>query len=311
MKKLATLFITLSLVACAATRHASIQSQLKKGDKMTYHQSTFSAMKLDLEGEVDEVTNSLTMDFLFEVKDVAKNNLQHIECTNLAISVHEESEMDGTLVDFDSKNRGDLAANDMDVWTYGNLVNAKTQMYFNNIGQLQKIDYDKGLLSKIIEGIEAEDEMEKRLQVESVKEFFNEKNTRQNLKMITGFYPEKLPKVGKSWTNITKSSDMLSLIYENTYTLIERNKQKAVIQVKATIYTDPNSKGKDYGIMSMKYDLSGTMSGMIELDELTGWAITSNYKENLRGDVVFSSDFIEDDLDGKVDLEYISSFNRE
>ena len=113
-----------------------------------------------------------------------------------------------------------------------------------------------------------------------------------NLANISQIYPDKPIKKGDSWTKNINISGSIGLNYAYTYTLTDRKAGNAYIDVSAVITPDLESPGMEMMGMKMMYDLAGTASGKIIINEKTGWSDKTDITQDLKGIVKMSGELI-------------------
>lgn len=112
----------------------------------------------------------------------------------------------------------------------------------------------------------------------------NEEVFLQMFQAASNFYPSVPVKKGSKWNSDVELNFMgMTMDVNTSYTLLSREDGKANIAVNGTIKTDPNAPGLEMGGMTMKYDLKGTQSGSIVVEESTGLPIHMELEQNMGG----------------------------
>jgi hypothetical protein len=117
----------------------------------------------------------------------------------------------------------------------------------------------------------------------AVAEQFSEAAIREQTENMLAFYPDRPVAVGDSWTRKTKADRGLAVITNTTYTLTGREDGLATIELKAKVSANPGAKPTDAGLAKIVYELAGTATGSMNVDEATGWARSSHLKQDLAG----------------------------
>ncbi|MEL6719885.1 MAG: DUF6263 family protein [Bacteroidota bacterium] len=112
---------------------------------------------------------------------------------------------------------------------------------------------------------------------------FGAETIKQSMSQMTGFFPDEPVKVGDTWTKSNKVEAGMAMLVETTYTLRERKDGTAFIDFNAKVTSDPDAKGIEMMGMQMQYDLAGTQSGTIQVDEKTGWTKETKGKQEMKG----------------------------
>jgi hypothetical protein len=71
--------------------------------------------------------------------------------------------------------------------------------------------------------------------------------------------------------------------------LKERKAGVAVLAVESGIKSNLDAEPMDMGPVKLTMDISGEQSGTYELDESTGWIVSSRMTQNLSGDQIIES----------------------
>lgn len=118
----------------------------------------------------------------------------------------------------------------------------------------------------------------------------NEEVFLQMFQNISNFYPKTPIKIGGSWDQSQEVAFMgMVMNIDLTYTLKSRKDGKANIEITGTSMTSPDSPGLEMMGMTMTYDLSGTQSGILIVEESTGWPLQMNMDQNMDGSILMNN----------------------
>ncbi|WP_299780679.1 DUF6263 family protein [uncultured Formosa sp.] len=107
---------------------------------------------------------------------------------------------------------------------------------------------------------------------------------KDNIEMATAIYPEHGLSTGDTWTiNKTIESNMHAKMITD-YKFVERTPDHILITGKSAISTTDKEAYIEFNGVSMKYDLTGTMTSKIKVDNNTGWIIEANMDQEIKGD---------------------------
>lgn len=92
------------------------------------------------------------------------------------------------------------------------------------------------------------------------------------LNNMTLFYPPGPVKIGDSW-QVDNAFEIggMSMKVETIYSLSKRENGQAFLDVTGVVFTDPDSDGMELNGMTLQYDLEGTQTGTLVIDEAIGW----------------------------------------
>ncbi len=123
---------------------------------------------------------------------------------------------------------------------------------------------------------------------EQVASSFGDDGLAKNLEMTTDIFPEKSVKVGDSWTKEQFTSTGLPIISKTTYTLKSVEGGTAVVEVKATLETDPaNASTSMQGMDATQY-YEGERSGTLNVEVASGWVTSGTLKDDIVGSITLA-----------------------
>lgn len=91
-------------------------------------------------------------------------------------------------------------------------------------------------------------------------------------------------KIGDSWEQIVDVAVIPTLVSKlhKTYTLKERKDGNAILEITGTVKSDPTGT-ISLGGLQHQYDIEGTFSGKIIVEEKNGWMVSSNVEQIMSG----------------------------
>ena len=168
---------------------------------------------------------------------------------------------------------------------YGAVVGSDLGVRMGKKGHVMELQGVDSMLDKMIEDLDLPDSPDKKEMIAMMRSQFGEDAIRQALEQITGFYPESPVKPGDRWTSETLVSAGFPMKVVDNYTLRSRKNGVANIEVSSVITSSPDSEGAQMGPVRIFYDIAGSHSGSIEVDESTGLPIRSEIDMSLSGTV--------------------------
>ena len=124
------------------------------------------------------------------------------------------------------------------------------------------------------------EELEKAL-----KDQFSAAKLKQQIETSTEIYPDKPVGVGDSWSKTVDIDGVMSMQLDNTWTLKSRKAGIAKVALDTKIRTSPDANPMKLGTMNVGYELSGTQTGEIAIDEATGMPTVSTLKQDITGQI--------------------------
>ncbi len=126
--------------------------------------------------------------------------------------------------------------------------------------------------------------METNLKTQHSKEALKA-NTENSFNM----YPDNPVGIGDTWQKRTTMTQGFPMIIDSIYTLKERKDGIATIDVFAMIQSNKEAGPMKMGPVKLHYNISGSVTGLMEMEESTGWAIRSNQGLRLSGSATVAS----------------------
>ncbi len=117
---------------------------------------------------------------------------------------------------------------------------------------------------------------------------FGEESIKNNFSSFFGYFPEKEVSIGEKWNNNTSIKTMFALNIDNQYQLIDNKNELYNIGIQSNIKTDSKNSTMEVQGMQMKFNMKGTQTGFIKLDQKTGWIKESEIKQKIVGDASMS-----------------------
>ncbi|MEO0726224.1 MAG: DUF6263 family protein [Bacteroidota bacterium] len=181
---------------------------------------------------------------------------------------------------------------------YDKLLGRPINLTYNSRGQLIDSQGLTGTMDDMFDSLPEESR-------ETMKQQFGEDAILQAMKAMTHYYPEKAKvKIGDSWTvNNEMAVGGMELMIDSEFTLLEVKDGMAKIKMESELSTDPDAPGLELMGMQMKFDLQGTQSGILFVDEATSWLDRMEMDQEMDGVMNMNSEQMGDMA---VDMKVIS-----
>ncbi len=122
--------------------------------------------------------------------------------------------------------------------------------------------------------------------LESMKRQLNEGTVSRELEGYFAIYPDKAVGVGESWSRKPPASEVSAQIVETTWLVKEVKDGVVVVEVGIVVKSNPKAEPVDVRGVKMRREISGTGTGLIEIEESSGMIIhsevTQETKEQMR-----------------------------
>jgi hypothetical protein len=157
-------------------------------------------------------------------------------------------------------------------------------------GKVLEVDGLDEMYAEMLDELDIKDEETRATLNEMLRQNFGEEALKNQANNCVIPYPEGPVQIGDSWTANMEVSVMVSMLFENTYTVRAIDGNTATIDVHSIIKPDPEAEMMEIGPIKLGYALSGEQQGVIELDIETGWTMKSTMTQNLSGEMTVVMD---------------------
>ena len=281
MKNLTYLFLligTLGMIGCAGPQPLSFNPDWKANDTFGYTYTQESDTDVSVMGQDQKTIQKQVMEFDYKIKDKSQDGNTNMDVTIASLIVEQTSPM--FSLDYNSKEAtGDGQFDKM----YGAMVGHSFNLTVDKEGDVTALEgademFDNMMKDADIPNIQ---QMEG-----SLKAQFGNDAMKQNFSQFSKFLPGKPVKVGESWTAKDTIVGSLGMASVNTYTLKKRSGGTATIEMMGKVASLPDAPPMEMAGMKIKYNLTGTQSGTIEIDEKTGYTLKSDIAQQIGGDMI-------------------------
>lgn len=282
-------FLVKSLAILSITLNASAQDQspLDLNLNLEAESSYLCVMEMNqdvaqtINGHDQTLRQELLMSWRYDVIGTSDNGDVDINLTYTRIKVKQDFGFQSS--EYDSDSPPDYIEPSMR--GYGAVVGSELGVRMGKKGRIIELRGVDTMLDNMIEDLNLPDSPAKNEMIASMRSQFGENALRQALEQITGFYPESPVNTGDKWTSEKLVSTGLPMKVVDNFTLRSRKDGVAGIDVSSEITSSPDSAGVQMGPVSIFYDIAGSHSGSIEVDESTGLPIKSEIDMSLSGTV--------------------------
>ena len=282
-------FLAKSLTILSITLNASAQDQGPLDLNLNLEAGSSYICVMELNQNVAQTTGGydqtlrqeLLMSWRYDVIGSNENGEIDINLTYTRIKVKQDFGFQSS--EYDSESPPDYIEPSMR--GYGAVVGSELGVKMGKKGRIIELRGVDTMLDKMIEDLDLPDSPAKNEMIASMRSQFGEDALRQALEQITGFYPESPVNIGDKWTSEKLVRTGFPMKIVDNYELRSRKDGVVNIDVSSEITSSPDSAGVQMGPVSIFYDIAGSHSGSIEVDESTGLPIRSEIDMSLSGTV--------------------------
>lgn len=295
MKSLTNLFYAavgaILLTACSATKPLTMDMALEKGANFNYEITNTNNIGMSIMGQDMSVDGKSSQDYNFTVKAIQPTGVTEIDFKIDRITVDATIPM-SEAISYDSE-KGNT---DSPLGSLGGLIGKTMQASLNKNGTVTSIEGADAMLKQVLGKVKGGEQMATILEG-----YIGESAFKTSFATLTGFSQGKVLQVGDSWSKQVDTESGISLNTDYTYTIRERSGGKVTIDVTGESKSDPNAKPIEAKGVKMSYNLAGPVTGVIVVDEKTGWAVTSDIQQDLSGKITVGGTPLGDmNLDAKM-----------
>jgi hypothetical protein len=296
MKKSLLIVFTVALAISMATSciraedKVELSLKLKKGQ--TYKMKTVTDLKINqtIPGQQQSTTIDQKNETrnIYTVEDVQADGTLILKITHEGLfSKSENPNNPMESFEYDSTNPdsavGPLAP------ILGAIVGQSFTITITPDGHVKEIQGANEILEHLQEKINELPEGPARAGVETnLKMQYGEEALKTNTENSFNMYPDNPISIGDTWQKRTTMTQGFPMIVNSIYTLKERKDGIAVIDVFAMIQPNREAGPMQTGEMKIYYNISGSVTGLIEMEESTGWTVRSNSELRLSGTATVS-----------------------
>lgn len=296
MKSLTNLFYAaigaILLTACSsATKPLTMNMALEKGASFNYEITNTNNIGMSIMGQDMSVDGKSAQDYNFTVKAIQPTGVTDIDFKIDRITVDATIPMT-EAISYDS----DKTNTDSPLGSLGGLIGKTMEANLNKNGTVTSIEGADAMMKQVLGKVKGGAQMATILEG-----YIGESAFKNTFATLTGFSQGKALQVGDSWSKEVDTESGISLNTDYTYTIRERSGGKVTIDVTGESKSDPNAKPIEAQGVKMSYNLSGPVTGVIVVDEKTGWAVTSDIQQDLSGKITVGGTPLGDmNLDAKM-----------
>ena len=276
-----SLLADMVMVSCAGLgEKVDLRLRLEQGKTYKIRMVNDQKTKLTAQGREMEMSQKMGMDFAFDVQEVDEAGDATIKVTFQRIS----TEMEGPMgkISYDSANPTE-AEHPM-VKGFAAMAGQSYTIIISNKGKAKKVDGMKEIMTRMLDSLDIPDERMKETMKKQFENMFGDQATVEMTKQWFGMFPERPVGVGDSWSKTVFETARMPMTVENKWTLKERKNGIAFLAVESVIKSNPDAEPMEMGPMKITMDLSGEQSGTYELDESTGWIVSSRITQKIYGE---------------------------
>jgi len=259
----------------AATR---LEWKLAKGK--TYYQRTMIDQQIaqTVMGQEQKIEQNMGIGLKLQVLDVDAQGNMRIQYTYLWTRLKQVNPM--AQVDYDSSVKSPVPAG---AEGFAALIGQSYTVKMTPKGKVLDVNGVEQLRDAVLKKLPAG--ADATMGMNPVAGYLDKGSLRQMTEAGMAIYPDKPVNAGDSWNKEMTMAVGFTMTIQSKWTLQKAEAGVATIGVAATIRSDPNAPPMDAGGMKMRFALSGTQEGTIQVAEATGLITARKERTQLKGDI--------------------------
>ncbi|MBT8263608.1 MAG: hypothetical protein KJO05_12345 [Bacteroidia bacterium] len=259
-----------------STIHAQheLAYSLKVGDSFRIAQKAIQNIKMTMDDQDHNLTNTLEGSFQFKVQDELAGSYI-IETFFEEIKLKTESDILGTLNDVDTSRESD--ADDMEANIFKGLLDSPFYMTLRKDGKIVKLEGADQLLESMLKSGGIEDASTKELVKQRVEKQFGAESLAASMEQMTYMFPQRSVGVSDSWNN-EFTGDLTAL---NTWTLDYHDASEFKISCTSTIKLNT---GED----TVAMELEGIQNSRAVISTESGFLKTLDVEQKASGTTIMN-----------------------
>ncbi|NQT16347.1 MAG: hypothetical protein HQ582_26555 [Planctomycetes bacterium] len=269
------------VVVAAAPTPGSVQLRLRLREGEAYRVRITEEMTLGVlpESPTEEASVTKVFELSCLVREVRDDGTADIEVTYDSVRVKQGG---AGSAEFDSSDPVPSASVDPAMRTFAALAGAGFRIDVTPLGQVTKVAGAEELISRILDNVGSAGAVAERARRE-----YGDEAMKEVMGDVLATFPAEPVAIGDSWSKRSITTRGLAVTVNNTWTLKSRRRGVAVLDLRSTVQPNPDGQGVSTGDVRLEYDVRGTQSGFLQIDEATGWVLGSTVSQRVSGEVKF------------------------
>jgi len=272
-------------VSCAGPgEKLDLRLRLQEGQAYKFRMVNDQKMTYTVQGREMEMNQKMSTEFAFDVQNVDEAGDATIKVNFQAVS----ADMEGPMgkISYDSVNPTEVAHPMMKA--FAAMAGQSYTVVLSEKGEVKKVEGMKELMALIIDSVDLPDGQAGEMMKKQFENMFGEQANVEMMGQWFSMIPDQPVGIGDSWSKTVFETTRMPMIVESKWTLKERKGGIAFLAVEAGIKSNPDAEPMEMGQMKLTMDVSGEQSGTYELDESTGWIVSSRVIQKISGDQMIS-----------------------
>lgn len=277
MKRFFHLLIALVLFTTCQAQKQKLELNLTKGEIYTQKMESNVSILQSVNGQQVNMNMSINAKMAYKVTDI-QNAVYDMEVSYESL-IMKMSLPNGTM-EFSSEKEDE---NDVFSTILGTMKNKPFLVKMTKAGKVNEVKNIEAVFSHMFDKFPQLNDVQKQQIKGQIMQAYGEKAFKGNMEMCSAIFPDSPVAKGDKWTINTQLEAGMSAKMETVYELKERSDSHYQIFGNSKIETADKDAYIESNGMPLKYDMAGTMTSDIKIDNKTGWTKSALINQTLKG----------------------------
>lgn len=278
-----TISITLIAFTVSCTKpRVDLKLNLQNGQIFLMSYQADMKMSQKIMGTSVDVIIKMNMDLKFTTSGQDTDSNYLMDVAYQAMNYHMKAQ--GQLVEFGTDK---LSKDTLICKAFQNIKGKSFKIKLSRTGKI----IDVTGLDTLMQGLFS-DNITDTSKISEITELFNknfgEESIKNNFGSFFNIYPDKPVSIGDKWNNTSSVVSFFALTINNNYQLIDDKDGMYKIDLQSNMKTDTKNATMEIQGMQMKFDMKGTQTGTIKIDQKTAWITESEIKQKIAGNATMT-----------------------
>lgn len=269
------------LMIASCGKKVDLTLHLKQGETFNQVLTTNQTLNQTIQGQQQGMNQTVTMGYTFDIDTVNTDGSATITVTYRSVAMDQQSPAGS--ISYDSENPPDTIPAGAEALAA--LVGQSFQLLLSPSSEILDIQGADRMIANMMDALGMPNDSTTAAIREGLDKQFGTNAIKASMFTILGVYPERPVAVGDTWTKTGAVMAGLPLLERITYKLKNMEDSSALVEVNATLEPDPEAPPLMMGPVEIKYDVSGTQTGTMQIDPTTGWVTQAAMTQDASGNM--------------------------
>ncbi len=283
------LFLAASVLFCVSSAKAQdkvlLRMNLQPGQTFDQGMVMETKSSQNIQQKRMEMTSTSRFELHNEVLAVDADGNIKLKITYQRLAIKSQGTFDGKplpVENYDSKNSSKSKVVSEGSAALTRLVGLSVVETMSPEGKVLHLDGMDAVVQRIVSGTK---NPQQRAIMQKTISHVLESTSKSSTQTVR--FPEAAVGIGDSWTSVISGQAPIQISMK--YTLMSSKNGVATLAMRSTFFPNPNAPTLDMPMFKMKNNVSGSLNGVIRVDEKTGLAISSELHQDMKNVAVITA----------------------